>query len=68
MRKRFRARQAESDGQVRGGLPVFSGLSGNVRVFTNVNYKSTSDLFTANGQQSDLYQAKFLDESIKFVS
>lgn len=40
----------------------------NVRVFTNVNYKSTSDLFTANGQQGDLYQAKFLDESIKFVT
>ncbi|WP_103339899.1 peptidase inhibitor family I36 protein [Amycolatopsis sp. CA-126428] len=40
----------------------------NVRVFTNVDYKNTSDLFTAHGQQSDLYQAKFLDESIKFVS
>lgn len=39
-----------------------------VRVFTNVNYMSTSDLFTANGTQSDLYQAKFLDESIKFVT
>ncbi len=39
-----------------------------VRVFTNVNYTSTSDLFTANGQQGDLYQAKFLDESIKFVT
>ncbi|WIX98660.1 peptidase inhibitor family I36 protein [Amycolatopsis mongoliensis] len=40
----------------------------NVRVFTNVNYTSTSDLFTANGTQGDLYQAKFLDESIKFVT
>jgi hypothetical protein len=40
----------------------------NVRVFTNVDYKSTSDLFTAHGSQSDLYQAKFLDESIKFVT
>lgn len=39
----------------------------NVRVFTNINYKSTSDLFLANKQRTNLNLAFRKNESIDFL-
>jgi hypothetical protein len=46
---------------------VWNRTNRNVRVFTNINYKNTSDLFLANRPRTNLNLAFRLNESIDFL-